>query len=148
MDGRCFETFLKHLGEEHPDHHSVVVLDNAPSHRSEEIDHPENVSLLALPAYSPELNPVEREREREMVSRIQACFVQPEFRECRATTRSAYENARALLGGHRSLTTPRWLFVVGGSHRHVMTSSTLNGITVPDDLMEPFAPVVERLANG
>jgi transposase len=36
------------------------VLDNAPSHRSEEIDRPENVSLLALPAYSPELNPLER----------------------------------------------------------------------------------------
>jgi transposase len=60
MDGRCFEMFLKHLGEAHPDHRLVVVLDNAPSHRSQEIDHPENVSLLALPAYSPELNPVER----------------------------------------------------------------------------------------
>jgi hypothetical protein len=39
----------------------VVVLDNAPSHLSKEITHPENISLLNLPAYSsPELNPVER----------------------------------------------------------------------------------------
>lgn len=37
------------------------MLDGAPSHRSEEIGRPENVvSLLTLPAYSPQLNPVER----------------------------------------------------------------------------------------
>lgn len=36
------------------------MLDGAPSHRSEEIELPENVSFLRLPAYSPELNPVER----------------------------------------------------------------------------------------
>jgi transposase len=60
MDGRCFETFLKHLSEAHPDHHLVVVLDNASSHRSTKLDHPENISLLPLPTYSPELNPVER----------------------------------------------------------------------------------------
>lgn len=57
MDGRCFEAFLEHLSEAHPDHHLVVVLDNAPSHRSKEIEYPENVSLLALPAYSPDLLP-------------------------------------------------------------------------------------------
>jgi DDE superfamily endonuclease len=43
-----------------PDHHLLVVLDGAPSHRSEEIELPENVSFLRLPAYSLELNPVER----------------------------------------------------------------------------------------
>jgi hypothetical protein len=36
------------------------VLDGAPSHRSEKIVHPENVSLLELPAYSPELDPAQR----------------------------------------------------------------------------------------
>ena len=60
MDGCCFETFLEHLGEAYRDHHLVVVLDNAPSHLSKEIARPENISLLNLPAYSPELNPVER----------------------------------------------------------------------------------------
>ena len=60
MDGSCLETFLKHLGEAYADHRLVVVLDGAPSHTSKEIELPENVSLLALPAYSPELNPVER----------------------------------------------------------------------------------------
>lgn len=60
MDGRCFETFLQYLGEAYAEHHLVLVMDNAPSHLSKEITHPENVSLLNLPAYSPELKPVER----------------------------------------------------------------------------------------
>jgi transposase len=37
-----------------------VLLDGAPSHRSEKIVHPENISLLMVPPYSPELDPVER----------------------------------------------------------------------------------------
>ncbi len=61
MDKLCLEAFLGHLGEAYADHHLVVVLDGAPSHRSSEgIAYPENVSLLRLPRYSPELNPAER----------------------------------------------------------------------------------------
>lgn len=60
VDGRCLEAFLKELSEAHPEHHLVVVLDNAPSHRSKSITLPENMTLLKLPSYSPELNPVER----------------------------------------------------------------------------------------
>ena len=52
--------FLEELGKAYSDHHLLIVLDNAPSHTSKHISYPENVSLLALPAYSPELNPVER----------------------------------------------------------------------------------------
>jgi transposase len=59
-DGGCFEMFLEELGKAYSDHHLLIVLDNAPSHTSKQISHPENVSLLPLPAYSPELNPVER----------------------------------------------------------------------------------------
>jgi hypothetical protein len=60
MDGLCFQTFLERLGEAYADHHLVVVLDGAPSHISSQITLPKNVSLLGLPSYSPELNPVER----------------------------------------------------------------------------------------
>ena len=59
-DGGCFEMFLEEVGKAYSDYHLLVVLDNAPSHTSKHISHPENVSLLSLPAYSPELNPVER----------------------------------------------------------------------------------------
>lgn len=61
MDSRCLQSFLEGLSEAYPDNHlPVVVLDGAPSHRSEEIVCPENVDFLRLPAYSPELDPVER----------------------------------------------------------------------------------------
>ena len=56
----CLQAFLEGLSEAYPDHRLVLVLDGAPSHRSEEIVCPENVDFLRLPAYSPELDPVER----------------------------------------------------------------------------------------
>lgn len=60
MDSRCLQSFLEGLSETYPDHHLLVVLDGAPSHRSEQIVCPDNVEFLRLPAYSPELDPVER----------------------------------------------------------------------------------------
>ncbi len=39
--------------------HALVVLDGAGWHRSKSLEIPDNVSLLRLPPYSPELNPVE-----------------------------------------------------------------------------------------
>lgn len=43
-----------------PDVHVVLVLDQAGWHRSKGLRVPENVTLLHLPPYSPELNAVER----------------------------------------------------------------------------------------
>jgi len=40
--------------------HAVVILDRAGWHRSQALVIPANVTLLELPPYSPELNPVER----------------------------------------------------------------------------------------
>jgi DDE superfamily endonuclease len=42
-----------------PGAHGVVVLDGAGWHASGELAVPENLTLLPLPSYSPELNPVE-----------------------------------------------------------------------------------------
>jgi hypothetical protein len=60
MDDGCLEIFLDELSKAYRDHHLIIVVDGAPSHRSEQISHPENISLLMLPPYSPELDPVER----------------------------------------------------------------------------------------
>ena len=43
-----------------PDEHAVLVLDNAGWHTADALEVPANVTLLHLPPYSPELNPVER----------------------------------------------------------------------------------------
>lgn len=42
------------------DAHAVVILDGASWHNSHGLAVPSNITLLALPPYSPELNPVER----------------------------------------------------------------------------------------
>ncbi len=60
MDDGCLELFLKEISKAYPKQHLLIVLDGAPSHRSEQIAHPENISLLRLPPYSPELDPAER----------------------------------------------------------------------------------------
>ena len=73
MDDECLEVFLEELSKAYPENHLLIVLDGAPSHRSKKIEHPENVSLLELRSYSPELDPSEA---REVVSRVQAKFVQ------------------------------------------------------------------------
>jgi hypothetical protein len=41
MDDGCLEVFLDELSKRYPDHHLLVVLDGAPSHRSEQIVHPQ-----------------------------------------------------------------------------------------------------------
>ncbi len=73
LDGVCFEVFLQHLGERFAGEVIVLVLDNAPAHRWKDARVPENVVLVRLPAYSPELNPVERlflEFRRELANSL------------------------------------------------------------------------------
>jgi len=42
-----------------PGAHAVILLDQAVWHTTDKLDIPENITLLALPARAPELNPVE-----------------------------------------------------------------------------------------
>jgi len=43
-----------------PERHIVLVMDNAGWHTSAHLAIPENITLLPLPAYTPELNAIER----------------------------------------------------------------------------------------
>lgn len=60
LDGACYHLFLQHLSRCYPDDLIVLVRDNAPAHRSQQLTIPHNIALLPLPTYSPELSPVER----------------------------------------------------------------------------------------
>jgi transposase len=51
------DRFAETIGE---DEHAVMVLDQAGWHGSGSLAVPANVTLVPLPSYSPELNPVER----------------------------------------------------------------------------------------
>ena len=60
MEDGCLEIFLDELSKTYPDHHLLIVLDGALSHRSKQITHPKKVSLIMLPPRSTELDPAER----------------------------------------------------------------------------------------
>ena len=52
--------FLAQVSTAHREDFLVMVLDGASSHKSKELTIPDNMSLISLPPYSPELNPVEQ----------------------------------------------------------------------------------------
>jgi transposase len=54
------QVFVDAFARAFPDTFNVIVLDNSAVHTTERLRLPANVALVFLPAYSPELNPVER----------------------------------------------------------------------------------------
>ena len=53
--------FVAELGQAvTPRAHGIVLIDKAGSHTAGDLVVPENLSLVFLPPYSPELNPIER----------------------------------------------------------------------------------------
>jgi len=66
--------FLRQVSQAHPAELIVMVLDGASSHKAKDLVIPDNVRLLALPPYAPELNPQEHVwdelREKEFPNRV------------------------------------------------------------------------------
>lgn len=61
VDTGTMNVFLGMLsGELGPKDHAILIMDQAGWHRSRTLCVPDNITVLLLPAYSPELNPVER----------------------------------------------------------------------------------------
>jgi len=59
VNALAMSVFLAEVAQRHPQDHILLVLDGAGWHRARNLRIPENVRLLPLPPYSPELNPVE-----------------------------------------------------------------------------------------
>jgi len=66
--------FLAQVSQAHPGDFIVMVLDGASSHQAKDLPIPENIRLLPLPPYAPELNPQEHVwdelREKEFPNRV------------------------------------------------------------------------------
>jgi transposase len=63
MDSYVTSTFFKELSAFYPDKKHLIIADNVSYHKSQgnkEFPLPKNVELFFLPAYSPDLNPIER----------------------------------------------------------------------------------------
>jgi transposase len=54
------DIFLEQLKIAFPNNHLVVIWDNAPFHKPKILHQKENISIVYLPSYGQELNPVER----------------------------------------------------------------------------------------
>ena len=56
----CFQLYILKLSKRNPTELKVLVLDNGSFHKSKKLIIPDNIILIFLPAYSPELNPAEK----------------------------------------------------------------------------------------
>ena len=56
----AFQVFLDEFSKENPDEFKIILLDNGAFHKAAQLKIPENICLLFIPPYSPELNPAEK----------------------------------------------------------------------------------------
>ena len=59
VSGRCMQLFFDEVAQRYPDENIVMVVDGAGWHKSNDFRFPDNLRLLFLPPYAPELNPQE-----------------------------------------------------------------------------------------
>jgi len=52
--------FLRELSKEYPEDQILLVCDGASWHKSKGLKVPDNISLLHIPPYTPEMNPIEQ----------------------------------------------------------------------------------------
>ena len=55
-----FHNYLEQLSKHKPKELKIVVIDNAGFHSTKDIEIPDNIKLLRIPLYTPELNPCEQ----------------------------------------------------------------------------------------
>jgi transposase len=60
MNTENMSKFLSQISKAHPNDFCIMVLDGASSHKSKDLVIPDNLALILLPPYSPELNPAEQ----------------------------------------------------------------------------------------
>jgi hypothetical protein len=74
MNTEQMGNFLTQVSASHPYDFIIMVLDGASSHKAKDLIKPENIRLVALPPYAPELNPQEHVwdelREKEFPNRV------------------------------------------------------------------------------
>jgi transposase len=59
-NAETFQIFLDELSAQEPDLFKILVLDNGAFHKAKSLKIPQNIALIFLPPYSPELNPAEK----------------------------------------------------------------------------------------
>lgn len=56
----CMNVFLKGLSADYPNDYILLVADGAAWHKSKGLEIPNNIEIIWLPPYTPEMNPIEQ----------------------------------------------------------------------------------------
>lgn len=56
----CFQLYLDEFSRQMPDEFKIIILDNGAFHKAAHLKVPENIALLFIPPYTPELNAAEK----------------------------------------------------------------------------------------
>ena len=59
-DTDCMNLFLSELSKKFRDDDILLVCDGAAWHKSKTLDVPDNITILHIPPYTPEMNPIEQ----------------------------------------------------------------------------------------
>jgi transposase len=70
-----FQLFLNEVSAENPKTLIIMVLDNGAFHKAKKLEIPDNIKLVFLPPYAPELNPAEK-----MWARLKRVFTNKLFK--------------------------------------------------------------------
>ncbi len=60
LNAENFQIFVDTFAKSYPDSLNILLLDKSGAHTAKKLKIPENVRLVFLPPYCPELNPIER----------------------------------------------------------------------------------------
>jgi len=60
VDKKIFQSYLEEFSKYKPEEYKIMIIDNARFHSINESELPENIILLNIPPYTPELNPCEQ----------------------------------------------------------------------------------------
>ena len=60
LNHNCFQDFLNGFAQKYSDYFNLIIRDNGSFHKALLLDWHDHVMPIYLPAYSPELNPIER----------------------------------------------------------------------------------------
>ena len=59
-NAEAFQLFLNEFSNQNPNEFKLMLLDNGAFHKAKSLKIPNNIALLFIPPYSPELNPAEK----------------------------------------------------------------------------------------
>ena len=101
--------YLRKLSEKYPNEMLFLIGDNASWHKSKELKIPENIRLLFIPPYTPEMNPIE-----QIWREIRAAGFANEYFDSLEDVKKRFDNTTAKLSHETviSITKREWILSI------------------------------------